>query len=220
MVDPAPAGGEDEQIYRWRPGTDPAEPAVVLLHGRTGDETVMWVVAEALPTAGWMISPRAPFPTTDGGFSWSEPAHAGKSKFEDFDQGVAALRSLLDRLSDERGIDRRRMILVGFSQGAALAFAVARHGHLQPLGIVALAGFLPDGDPGPLRAIPIFWGHGTRDTRVPIETARVDVEKLRRAGASVQFCEADVEHRVGVECMRGLKQWWISHFGSPDDKTA
>ncbi len=221
MSDPRLAGGEGVLFYRWRAATEPGDPPVVLLHGRTGDESVMWVVAEALPSKGLTIAPRAPFPSADGGYSWEEPLPAGKATFDEFGPAVAAVTTLLDRLEIERGLDRARMILVGFSQGAALAFAAARDERIRPQGIVALAGFLPDGDAAHLRGVPIFWGHGTLDTLVPIEQARSDVERLHRIGASVQFCEADVERRVGVECMRGINQWWQNHFsGSRSRPTA
>lgn len=218
IADPRLAGGNGVLIYRWRAAANPVDPAVVLLHGRTGDESVMWIVAEGLPSKGLMIAPRGPYPADEGGFSWAEPTPDGKGSFDDLGHAVAALGVLLDRLELERGFDRGRMILVGFSQGAALAFAAARVERLRPQGIVALAGFLPEGDLAVLRGIPVFWGHGTRDDLVPIAEARSDVDRLGQAGAMVQFCEADVEHRVGVECMRGLKQWWLSHFisrGSP-----
>jgi phospholipase/carboxylesterase len=211
MDDPRPATVEGGLTYRWRPAADPSEPSIILLHGRSGDETVMWVVAEALPSSGLMISPRGLFPLAGGGFSWSEGASSGRPRFEDFKPGVAALKRLIDSLTVERGLDQDRLILVGFSQGAALAFAFAGEGR-HPQGIIALAGLLPGGDLGRLGDIPIFWGHGTKDTLVPIESARSDVERLRRAGASVQMCEAEVGHRVGVECMRGLKRWWLAHF--------
>jgi phospholipase/carboxylesterase len=215
MSNPRLAGGGGGLVYRWRAAIDPDDPCAILLHGRTGDETVMWVVADALPSNGLMAAPRAPFPSPDGGYSWQEP-HAARTTLDEFGPGVTALRGLLDTLADERSLDRGKLMLVGFSQGSALAFAAAREQAIRPLGIVALAGFLPDGDAAHLRGIPIFWGHGTRDTLVPIERARADVERLRQIGAEVQFCEADVDHRVGVECMRGLKHWWVGHFPATD----
>src|SRR3990172_1869384 len=212
MADPRLSGGNGLLFYRWRPAANPADPAVVLLHGRTGDESVMWIVADALPSMGLMIAPRGPFSVSEGGFSWVGPIAREKGTFEDLRSGVTALETLLDRLEVERGLDRDQMVLVGFSQGAALAFAPPKAERLRPRGIVALAGFLPRGDPAHLRGIPIFWGHGTQDTLVPIGMARSDVERLHEVDDSVQFCEADVGHRIGVDCMRGLNQWWLSHF--------
>jgi phospholipase/carboxylesterase len=212
MSDPRLADGDGGLVYRWRAGTDPADPPVVLLHGWTGDENVMWVVAEALPSNGLMIAPRGPFPSPNGGYGWEESHTAEGTTFDDLQPGVTALKALLERLANERGFKRSRVILVGFSQGAALAFAAARDLAVRPQGIIALAGFLPDGDAANLGGLPVFWGHGTLDTRVPIERARSDVGRLRRVGAAVQFCEAEVDHRVGVECMRGLRRWWLAHF--------
>jgi phospholipase/carboxylesterase len=104
---------------------------------------------------------------------------------------------------------------MGFSQGAALAFAATFLGRLQPAGIVSLAGFLPQGELKNVKDLPIYWGHGISDTLVPIERAREAVLMLKRAGADVVLCEAGVGHKVGLECTRGLKEWFLREF-SPD----
>ncbi|MGD8822778.1 MAG: hypothetical protein PVG63_06725, partial [Anaerolineales bacterium] len=64
------------------------------------------------------------------------------------------------------------------------------------------------------KGVPVYWGHGTEDELIPIEHARHDVERLRTAGVDVSFCEAEVGHKVGVECTRGLKTWFEDHFPS------
>ena len=43
-----------------RPG---AHPVIMLLHGWTGDEKVMWVFAGGLPEESWVFAPRGIFPT-------------------------------------------------------------------------------------------------------------------------------------------------------------
>jgi predicted esterase len=97
---------------------------------------------------------------------------------------------VVDELAAEDGLDRDEFILMGFSQGAAISFALAGLGMLVPRAIICLA-----------------WGHGTQDELVPAERARMDVERLHKAGADVTYCEADVDHRLGIECTRGLKGW-------------
>lgn len=78
--------------------------------------------------------------------------------------------------------------------------------------IVSLAGFLPQGDLENLNGIPVYWGHGISDPLVPIEKAREAVQTLKRAGADVLLCEAQVGHKVGLECTRGLKDWLVKQF--------
>jgi predicted esterase len=78
---------------------------------------------------------------------------------------------------------------------------------LRPKAIIAAAGFLPKGDFTDLRGLPIFWGHGTRDEWIPIEKARGDAMILRDFKADIRFCETDVGHKLGLECLDGLDGW-------------
>ena len=120
-----------------------------------------------------------------------------------------AAHAIADAASETlRGEPDRSLVLAGFSQGAALALSATALGILQPDAVVALAGILPLGDLTGLHSVPIFWAHGKRDLVVPVERARRDIERLRQAGASLTYCEADVGHKLGAECFRGLRQWF------------
>jgi predicted esterase len=101
---------------------------------------------------------------------------------------------------------------MGFSQGAALAFASTALGMLHTAALISLAGYVPEGDIHLLRGSHVFWGHGLRDDLVPIERARDDVARLGRVGAEVHYCEADIGHKLGVECARGLDTWLSEQF--------
>ncbi len=183
--------------YRLQDGAGPGAP-IILLHGLTGDETVMWTFRPALPSKRMVAAPRAPFACADGGYGWADPAATGLPAYE------SASRLLGDLVIE---IHKGRPILVGFSQGAGMAFAASALQALDPIAIVALSGFLPAVDPHALRGRKVFWAHGLRDERVPIERARGDVARLRSAGVSVEFCESDVGHKVSIDCLRGLKAW-------------
>ena len=119
---------------------------------------------------------------------------------------------LVTRLEGRHGLDRGNLILLGFSQGAALAFAAAGDPRVRPAAVVAASGFLPTGTIQGLGGLPVYWGHGTRDDRVLITRARRDARRLRQAGADVTLCETDVGHKLGVECLRGLKIWLRQRF--------
>jgi predicted esterase len=213
MIEPTFIDGPPDGLsYRYKVGAEVSAPAVMMLHGKTGDENVMWVLEGVLPRGSHLVAPRGLFPVMEGGFHWINAPHDGWPEVSDFQASAEALFKTLEDLKGRFQFDRRRLVLMGFSQGAALAFAATALGILQPGALVALAGFLPKGKLNGLKDLPIFWGHGSQDEMIPIENARMDVEKLLGIGADVHYCEADVGHKLGAECARGLNTWLLRLF--------
>jgi phospholipase/carboxylesterase len=212
MVEPERVQPETGLAYRVRRPDAPAERGVILLHGLGGDEDVMWVFSGVLPPDWAAAAPRGTFPATDGGRSWSRTGKEHLATVEEFGESVRRLRDLLTSLRASVGVPGDAWTWMGFSQGAALAFAAALEAGAAPRAVVSLAGFLPDGlgdeDLERLRGLPVYWGHGTKDDHVPVSRARRDVARLRKAGLDVTYCEADVGHKLGVDCLRGLKGWF------------
>lgn len=190
---------------RWREAGSQQAPLVILLHGLMGDENVMWVFEPAFPPAAHMLSLRAPFAFSGGGYSWVDPEHGPMPAIPGFADAARAVALAENELLHGGG--DRPLVLAGFSQGAALAMSAVALGILRPTAVVALSGILPAGDLAGLHAVPIFWAHGKRDEIVPVERARGDAERLRQAGASLTYCEADIGHKLGAECFKGLRQW-------------
>lgn len=207
LLGQSPTGG---LIYRYRPAQDPEGPAVIFLHGLHGDERAMWVLERALPPSGTLIAPRGIYPLPGGGFGWLPPEFKGWPHLMDFRPAVHALKTLIADLTSSEEIDHRRLVLMGFSQGAALGFAYAMLGE-GPIALISAAGFLPQGELEHLAGLPVFWGHGTQDAMVSIDSARRAVDALRVAGTHTAFCEAEIGHKLGLECLRGLKTWFRKH---------
>lgn len=193
--------------YMLRQGVSPEKPLIVMLHGWSGDEKVMWVFESVLPEGWWIASPRALFALEGGGYNWLPGRAGNRHELSEFKGAVDIIQRLVDQIVSVNHLRDPKLILMGFSQGAALALSVAALGTRLPDALVSLAGFLPDGRFNRLRSVPVFWGHGLRDTLVPIELARQAIQRLQEDGAEIHYCEADVQHKVGVECARGLKSW-------------
>ncbi len=187
------------------------KPHILMLHGWSGDEKVMWVLQSVLPENAFIVSAQGIQPLPTGGYHWTDSPASSQVGFEDFEPAVAALEKTLQALKASHGFGVKPFLLMGFSQGAALAFACIRAG-IRVHGIIALAGFLPFGGLEKLKDTPIFWGHGKRDELVPIKRAQTDVQRLLDAEAEVHYCEADVGHKLGIECTRGLRQWIQGRF--------
>ena len=182
--------------------------AVIMLHGWSGDEQVMWVLENVLPKTKLMAALRGLFPVQGSGYQWAEIPGYPQEAMDNYRAGGRAVLCVVDELAAEDGLDRDEVILMGFSQGAGLSFSLVGLGMLVPRAIICLAGFLPQGDLSLFAGLPVFWGHGTKDELVPVGRARTDVDRLHEAGADVTYCEADVGHRLGIECTRGLKGWF------------
>ncbi len=132
------------------------------------------------------VFPHAPtYPVTiNGGFvmpAWYDIVtldHVEGRENEDHIRASAQrIEALLER-ERQRGIDPSRIVLAGFSQGAAMAlFVAARHEH--PLaGIMSLSGYhvlrstFADERNDANRGTEVFFGHGTLDPVVSVDWGR------------------------------------------------
>ncbi len=190
--------------HGYRAPRAPGAPLAVLLHGLSGDERSMWALAHALPSGWGILTPRAPYPAPEGGFSWLEGEPIGWQEVRHFAPAVGALERLLDALPLGAG---RPWLLMGFSQGAALALSYRLLGARRPAAWIVAAGYLPRGPWQGLQGMQVFWGHGIHDERIPIARARVEAARLRDAGAQVELCQAPVGHKLGMDCLKGLRGW-------------
>jgi phospholipase/carboxylesterase len=199
-------------VFRQRePKSQAPSPLVLLLHGLTGDEKVMWVFASRLPESAFLVSPRGIYPYPSGGYSWHNHEIGEWPSIDDLRPAVEAVRKLM-LPSHFPTADLSGIHIVGFSQGAALGFAYALLYPEDVLSISGLSGFLPGGidalvERHKLTGKPIFIAHGTQDKQVPVEMAREAIRKLQKAGADVTYCEDDVGHKLSSTCFSSLEHF-------------
>jgi phospholipase/carboxylesterase len=189
---------------------------ILLLHGWTGDENAMWVFASRLPRKCMLIAPRGPYLTPLGGYGW----HPYRSKawpwVDDFRPTVDALNELLQQKNFLQA-EFSNFHIVGFSQGAALAYTFLSLNPEKVQTVAGLSGFLPDGYQEqvidhPLRGKNIFSAHGTQDELVPVDRARKGIDLLQEAGADVTYCEDNVGHKLSASCFRGLELFYSKYI--------
>ena len=177
----------------------------MLLHGLTGDEHVMWGLEPVIPPSARVLSPRAPYPFPGGGYSWVDPAGGPAPAMQVFREPAQGLARMIEAAGGQGS--SRPLVLMGFSQGSALALSAVAFGMIHPAAVVVMAGLLPPGELPPLHGLRVFWGHGRQDELIPVSRARGDVARLTAAGADVAYCEAEVGHKLGAECLKGVRTW-------------
>jgi phospholipase/carboxylesterase len=191
-----------------------------MLHGRRGDEDRMWVFARAVPADWLVVAPRGPVADVAGGWSWRARRSDEWPPLAAFDEAVAHVVRFVSALPDLYGADPDHLYLMGFSQGAATAYATAmRHPGLVR-GVAGLVGFVP-GDcddaaaTAPLRGLPVFMAVGRRDPLIPFDRSRACAVTLRAAGARLEAHDYDEGHRLSAQAMRDLAAWWSERDLAP-----
>ena len=110
-------------------------------------------------------------------------------------------------------IDRRRIAVGGFSDGATYALTLGvSNGDLFP----AVIAFSPGGIvAGEQRGVPRFFvSHGTRDSVLPIATAGdAVVRKLRQAGYPVTYRRFRGDHEVSTATSKAAVRWFLEGVG-------
>ena len=130
-----------------------------------------------------------------------------------FAKGAAALRAFLDAALAFYPIDRRKLVLLGFSQGGVMAYDLALREPERFAGLVALSSWLPDtlADSVPRQpahaGLPTFVVHGTRDPMLPVERGRGSRDRLLALGVPTVYREYEMEHEIRPEALRDLVAW-------------
>jgi phospholipase/carboxylesterase len=201
-------------IHRlWEPTSPRPHRTVVMLHGRSGDEKVMWIFAKTLPSDWLVVAPRGIKPDPDGGFAWHPRARDEWPSLAQFDEAAAAVMRFIRALPQLYGADPKQIYLMGYSQGAATAYATAIRNPGIVKGIAGLVGFVPIKcdealESSPLVDLPIFMAVGQRDPLIPLSRTSYCAQTLTMAGANLDYREYDTGHRLNAQGMRDLKQWW------------
>jgi phospholipase/carboxylesterase len=185
---------------------------ILLLHGWTGDENSMWIFASRLPSNYIILSPRGISDAPLGGFGWEGKGGAGWPTADNFQDAIGALFDLVASIQHPE-LSTDYFNVMGFSQGAALAYTILLQYPERINKLAGISGFLPDGlgeeiKDRKLLDKKIFVAHGRRDDMVSIDRARFVVKELKSAGSKVIYCEEDVGHKLSAGCFRAMDDYY------------
>lgn len=196
--------------------TEKPAKLLLMLHGWTGNENSMWIFTPRIPNNYLVVSPRGLYPTPLGGYGWREGEIHGWSNIDVLQSAIEALIGLVDS-GNFMDVDVGNFSLLGFSQGAALSYAIAAMHPDRIDKLAGISGFMPENSEhylngGNFRGKKIFVAHGRNDELVPIEKAREVIRVLKQAGAEVIYCEDDVGHKLSASCFSGLDNYLASEL--------
>lgn len=205
----------------------PANSAVIWLHGlgANGHDFAPLVPQLRFPsgTEARFVLPHAPaMPVTiNNGYvmpAWYDIVEMAIDRKVDEQQlraSGAAIAELIDR-ELSRGIDSRRILLAGFSQGGAVAYHTALS-YPKPLaGVIALSTYFATSDSTERHSananLPVLIQHGTRDPIVPEVLGKRAQSLLSEEGYSVTYQTYPMEHSVCPQQVEDINTWLQDKF--------
>jgi phospholipase/carboxylesterase len=204
--------------------TQPADACVIWLHGLGADrydfEPVALALQQRMPSLRFVL-PQAPTQpvTINGGYampSWYDIlAISGEARAIDKDQMERSAQHVIDLIEAQRdaGIDPRRIILAGFSQGGAVVQHTAFLRWSGPLGgVLALSTYAPTFSDAvefseTQQKLPVLCLHGSVDDVVPPGLGRAAHDFLAARGIPVQWKEYPMAHAVVPEEVMDIAVW-------------
>jgi len=189
------------------PAGDGPFPTIVTLHGWGASAHDLLGLAPFLQRGSALVlCPEGPVSFEIG------PGVVGHGWFPlAFQRGADLLRRFLDEAVARYPIDRRKLVLLGFSQGGVMAYDIALREPRRFAGLVALSSWLPAPLVPPKQpeheGFPVLVVHGTEDPMIPVERARESRDALIRLGVGLTYREFEMGHEIRPEALRDLVRW-------------
>jgi len=192
------------------------QPLVIFLHGYGSNEADLFGLHERLPATYTYLSARAPQTLEQGSYQWFQ--RKGQGAYDGVTEELASSAELIGQFVRaavaKYHTQPDKVVLVGFSQGAVMAYEVGLRHPQSVRGIAALSGkILPllaaqvNNSPE-LQRLGIFIGHGTDDRRLPYSDGVQAHRLLLEAALQPQFhAYPGLGHSISEAEIEDLKAW-------------
>lgn len=180
----------------YRPGVP--TPMMVVLHGAGGSSESATGAFPLADELGFIV-----LATDSKDWTWD-------SIIASFGPDVEFLQRAFVSVAGRCSVDRRRVCLAGFSDGASYALSLGiGNGDVFQHIIAGSPGVM---QPAAVEGKPrIFISHGTADNVMPIDdTSRKFVPRLKALGYDVTYREYEGKHTLPPEIRRQAYEWWIA----------
>lgn len=179
------SGGPD-MPHRYVAG-DAALPTLLLLHGTGGNEDDLLPLGKAVLPGGTLLSPRGAV-LEHGQPRFFRRLAEGVFDQDDLRQRTADLAAFVGEASARYSFDPRRVVALGFSNGANIAASLLLSGSRALAGAVLIRPMVPfEPDPLPdLAGVPVLVSAARQDPLVPPPLTERLAELLAASGAAVE----------------------------------
>ena len=211
------------------PEGDGPFPTILALHGFGANANDLLGLAPFLHGGqAQMICPQGPIgvgmPDRPGvviGFAWFPIGPDQPGTAADVGRASEQLGAFIDEALAHYPVDRRKTVLLGFSQGGVMAYDLFLRQPSRFAGLAAISSWLPPELTAAVpptdehKNLPVLVLHGTEDPMIPVDRARESRDALLRYGVSVSHREFEMGHEISPDALRALVEWMEQKVVSP-----
>jgi predicted esterase len=171
-------------IHEFVPGS--SERSLLMLHGTGGNEQELLPLGRELDPSASLLSPRGKV-SENGNRRFFRRLAEGVFDLEDLKRRTDELADFIVAASEQYGLDREKMVAIGYSNGANIAASILlqRPGVLHVAVLLrAMVPFEPDELPD-LRGTRVWIAGGDTDMLIPRQQTERLAEILADSGAEV-----------------------------------
>ncbi len=195
-------------VHVFRPPAAPDAPTLLLLHGTGGNEHDMLPLAERLSPGAGVVSPRGKV-LERGMPRFFRRLAEGVFDIEDLEQRTQELAEFITQASAAYSLSTRRLVAVGFSNGANIAAATLLVRPEVLGGAIlfrAMVPLVPETLPL-VSQTPVLISNGRVDPLVSAEETERLAALLRSTGAEVTVSWQQAGHELTENDITSAREW-------------
>jgi phospholipase/carboxylesterase len=209
----------------FEPAGPGPHPTILTLHGRGANAFDLLGLAPLICGGRFlMICPQGPLETPIGpeiiGYAWYPMSVGGPPDVDAILSSQRKLLNFLDECVKRYPIDRKNLVLLGFSQGGVMAHSLALAHPERFAALAVLSSWLPKELVSRLnindavQSLPTLVQHGTQDSMIEVARARSSVETLRQLRVPLTYREYGMGHEITPPSLADLSDWLENNVGA------
>jgi len=211
----------------FEPAGSGPHPTLVALHGWGANALDLLGLAPHLAGGRFLVlcpqgDVTVPIAPQLNGYGWFPITMGTPPDPASVERALDSLEVFVDQAMTRYPVDQGKLVLLGFSQGGVMGYALTLRAPKRFAALAALSSWLPPqlagrGQPGSLERLPVLVQHGTRDELIEPARGRSSVEALRELRAAVIYREYEMGHEINAASLGDLSQFLEEKVISPID---
>ena len=209
----------------YEPSGEGPHPTLIAMHGFGANALDLLGLAPYIADGRFLvICPQGPMEVPIGptrGYAWFPIRMGATPDREAIDDANRMVTEFLNAALQKYPVDRKKLVVLGFSQGGMMAYRLAIRNPSKFAALVALSSYFPPDlkdevrDPAALEALPTLVQHGRADEMIELTRARTSIEALRALKVPLTYREYDCGHEITSEGLQDLSNFLVEKVLEP-----